>query len=123
MRPAGKAQKRRNMPIFQGFATQPDGMQRRSKCKVIYLQALSAIVKRKQLNADEALAALKLTKAIAVKLVCPDISRSLEIALKFNIYAYDAYFLQCALSLSCPLLTLDRRMQNVARKLNITILE
>ncbi len=38
---AGKAQKRRNMPIFQDFATQPDKIQRRSKCKVIYLQALS----------------------------------------------------------------------------------
>lgn len=85
--------------------------------------ALSAIVKRKQLTADEARTALQLARAIPVKLVHPDISKSLEIALKFNIYAYDAYFLQCALSQSCPLLTLDRRMQDVARQLNITVLE
>ncbi len=85
--------------------------------------ALSAIVKRKQLLADEALTALQLARAIPVKLVQPDIAKSVEIALKFNIYAYDAYFLQCALSLGCPLLTLDRRMQDVARQLSITVLE
>jgi predicted nucleic acid-binding protein len=85
--------------------------------------ALSAIVKRKRLTADEALTALQLARAIPVKLVQPDISKSLEIALKFKIYAYDAYFLQCALSLGCPLLTLDQRMQDIARQLSITVLE
>ncbi len=85
--------------------------------------ALSAIVKRKQLSADEALNALQLAQSIPVKLVHPDISKSLEIALKFNIYAYDAYFLQCALSLGYPLLTLDRRMKDIAYRLGITVLE
>ena len=84
--------------------------------------ALSAIVKRKQLTADEALTALQLSQAIPVRLVSPDIGKSLEIAFTFNIYAYDAYFLQCALSIGCPLLTLDKRMQGVARQLNITVL-
>jgi len=76
--------------------------------------ALSSIVKRKQMTADEALTALQLVRAIPVRLISPDISKSLKIALTFNIYAYDAYFLQCALSLGCPLLTLDRRMQDIA---------
>lgn len=85
--------------------------------------ALSAIVKRKQLTADEAMTALQLARAIPVKLVHPDINKSLEIALKYNTYAYDAYFLQCALSIGCPLLTLDKRMQDIANQLSITVLE
>ncbi len=85
--------------------------------------ALSAMVKRKQLDADEALAALQVARAIPVKLVSADIQKSLELASSFNIYAYDAYFLQSALSLGYPLLTLDKGMQYVARQLSITILE
>jgi len=65
--------------------------------------ALSAIVKRKQLTTEQALQAIELADAIPVRLVQPDIKSSLELALKFNIYAYDAYFLQAALSLNCPL--------------------
>jgi len=58
-----------------------------------------------------------------VSLVSIDIQKALELALKYNIYAYDAFFLQCAQSLSCPLITLDKRMKQVARDLNIKLLE
>ena len=85
--------------------------------------ALSAIVKRKQLTTEQALKAIKLADAIPVRLVQPDIKSSLEIALRFNIYAYDAYFLQTALSLNCPLLTLDKKMKEVAKQLNLVVLE
>ena len=37
--------------------------------------------------------------------------------------AYDACFLECALRLRCPLLTLDRRMKTVAREIGIQIME
>ncbi len=85
--------------------------------------ALSAIVKRKQLTQNEAMQAIELAQAIPVRLVQVDINKALELALKFNIYAYDAYFLQCALSLNCPLLTLDKKMKEVAKQLNIVVLE
>jgi predicted nucleic acid-binding protein len=85
--------------------------------------ALSAIVKRKQLTIEQALQAIELADAIPVRLVQPDIKSSLELALRFNIYAYDAYFLQSALSLNCPLLTLDKKMKEVAKQLNIVVLE
>lgn len=85
--------------------------------------ALSAIVKRKQLTSKEAVKAFELTDAIKVRLVKPDIKRALEIALQFNIYAYDAYYLQVALSLDCPLMTIDKKMQDVAKQLNISIKE
>ena len=85
--------------------------------------ALSAIVKRKQLTTEQALRAIELADAIPVRLIQPDIKSALELALRFNIYAYDAYFLQAALSLNCPLLTLDKKMKEVAKQLNIVVLE
>ncbi|BBE11012.1 twitching motility protein PilT [Halorhodospira halochloris] len=85
--------------------------------------ALSAMVKRRQLSYSEALEAEKSVRRIPVRLVSTDIRSSLQLALDQDIYAYDAYFLQCAQALSCPLLTLDRRMRQVARELGIRVLE
>ncbi|MCG5538850.1 type II toxin-antitoxin system VapC family toxin [Halorhodospira sp. 9622] len=85
--------------------------------------ALSAMVKRRQLSYSEALEAEKSVRQIPVRLVSTDIRSSLQLALDQDIYAYDAYFLQCAQALSCPLLTLDRRMRQVARELGIRVLE
>ena len=85
--------------------------------------ALSSMVKRKQLSHDEAFAVQERASFIPVRLVSVDIQQALKLALDFNIYAYDAYFLQCAKSLSRPLLTLDKRMKQVAAKLNIEVLE
>jgi predicted nucleic acid-binding protein len=85
--------------------------------------ALSAMVKRKQLTHDEALSAFRITKLIPVRVVAVDIHQALKLAFEFNIYAYDAYFLQCANALSCPLITLDKRMKKTAIDLNIELLE
>jgi predicted nucleic acid-binding protein len=84
--------------------------------------ALSSMVKRKQLTRNEALSAQKRVGLISVRLVSIDIHQALKLAFDFNIYAYDAYFLQCAKSLSRPLLTLDERMKQVAVKLNIDVM-
>lgn len=85
--------------------------------------ALSAMIKRKQLTKDEALEALITANKIPVRLVNIDIQAALKLAIEFNIYAYDAYFLQCAKSLSFPLLTLDKKMKQVASELNIKVME
>lgn len=85
--------------------------------------ALSAMVKRNQLTKDEALLAFEGIKSIPVRLVSIDIQQALKLALAYNIYAYDAYFLQCAKQLSCPLITLDKRMKQVAYDLNIEVVE
>ena len=85
--------------------------------------ALSAMVKRKQLTHHEALLAFEAVSTIPVRLVAPDIRHALKLALKYNIYAYDAYFLQCAIHWACPLITLDTRMKQVAHDLNIEVLE
>jgi predicted nucleic acid-binding protein len=85
--------------------------------------ALSAMVKRKKITQAEALKAEKASGLIPVRLVSVDIHASLKMAAEQNIYAYDAYFLLCARLYSLPLLTLDKRMQQVARELGIQVLE
>ncbi|PCI42924.1 MAG: VapC toxin family PIN domain ribonuclease [Proteobacteria bacterium] len=85
--------------------------------------ALSAMVKRKNLTKDEALAAFEGVASIPVRLLSVDIKQALKIALDYNIYAYDAYFLQCAKQLSYPLITLDKKMKQVAYDLKIEVVE
>lgn len=85
--------------------------------------ALSAMVKRGKLTESEALEAEKSVRRIPIRLVSVDIHGSLQLALEHDIYAYDAYFLHCAQAFSCPLITLDRRMKQVATRLGIKVLE
>ena len=85
--------------------------------------ALSAMSKRNRITYDAALSALETAALIPVRLVPIDIQQALKLAIEFDIYAYDAYFLQCAKSLSSPLITLDKGMKQVATKLNIKLLE
>ena len=81
------------------------------------------MVKRKQISKKEALSVFEITREIPVRLIAVDIHKALDIAMRFNIYAYDAYFVQAAQSMACPILTLDKRMKEVAEKLNISLLE
>ena len=86
--------------------------------------ALSAMIKRRQISKAEALVAEKAANLIPpVRLVSIDIQKALELAIEHNIYAYDAYFLICAKSLSQPLMSLDKRMKQIARDLGINIVE
>ncbi len=85
--------------------------------------ALSAMVKRKRITKKEALSAQNRANSIPVRLVNIDTYQALKLAIKYDIYAYDAYFLQGAKTLSHPLITLDKRMKQVANELNIELLE
>ncbi|MGN8197060.1 type II toxin-antitoxin system VapC family toxin [Salinisphaera sp. RV14] len=85
--------------------------------------ALSAMVKRRQIDAPEADEVYRVTQRIPVRLLAVDIPEALRLAVQFDIYAYDAYFLVAARSAACPLITLDKRMKQVAVDLGITVLE
>jgi len=65
----------------------------------------------------------QITLAIPVELVDVDFEAALTIVAEHGIYAYDAYYLECAASLKCPLLTLDRTMKRVARTMGLPLLE
>ena len=85
--------------------------------------ALSAMTRRGRISKVEALAAEKAANLIPVRLVSIDIQKALELAIEYNIYAYDAYFLFCAQSLTQSLMSLDKRMKQVAHDLGINVLE
>ena len=85
--------------------------------------ALTAMMEKKVLKKEEVAAAWEIAQRIPVDLRRTDIKSALNLAIRFNIYAYDAYFLECAVNLRSPLLTLDLGMQKVARQIGITILE
>jgi len=85
--------------------------------------ALTAMVKKRVLDPNEIISAWYAVQTIPVELRRVDIQAALGLAVQFNIYAYDAYFIECAVSLRCPILTLDHRMKMVARDVGIRILE
>jgi len=85
--------------------------------------ALSAMIKRDRLSLEQALAAHEAFLRISVRLVACDIRSALKLSKTLGIYAYDAYFLVSAQRLDCPLITLDRRMRQVAQELGIALLE
>ena len=85
--------------------------------------ALVALKKRGRLNEREILRAFDLTQRIAVRLVSVKIHEAIKIALQFKIYAYDAYYLQCCIENKLPLISLDDRMCEIGRKLEIKVVE
>jgi len=48
---------------------------------------------------------------------------ALKLSKQSDMYAYDAYLLDCAIRYKAPLLTLDLRLKASAQKLNIETLE
>ena len=85
--------------------------------------ALIAMKKKGRLNNREILRAFDITQRIAVRLVPVRMRDALRMALRFNIYAYDAYYLQCCIENRLPLISLDDRMCDIARGIGITVME
>lgn len=85
--------------------------------------ALSALVKRKVMAASQVPAIWGTMDAMPVELASIDIRAATMLAGRLGIYAYDAYFLQCALEARIPLLTLDGGMKRVAGALKIPVVE
>jgi predicted nucleic acid-binding protein len=85
--------------------------------------ALSSLVKRKRFPSSRIIDVWNIISKIPVELIGVDIQAAITLAGQFKIYAYDAYFLQCALQLRCPLLTLDRGMRRIAKTLDIPTVE
>lgn len=85
--------------------------------------ALSAMNKQKKLSEDEILECFSIFQQIPVRLIETEVKSALEIAIKHNIYAYDAYYLEVAKRLKIPMLTLDNKMIEISKKMKITTLE
>lgn len=85
--------------------------------------ALITVKRKGRLNDREILRAFDLSQRIAVRLVSVKIHDAMKIALRFNIYAYDAYYLQCCIENKLPLISLDDRMCDIAGNLGIKVVE
>ncbi|MDA8091471.1 MAG: type II toxin-antitoxin system VapC family toxin [Nitrospiraceae bacterium] len=85
--------------------------------------ALIAVKKKGRLTEREILRAFDISQRIAVKLVPVKIHDAMKLAIRFNIYAYDAYYLQCCIENKLALLSLDGRMCDIAKSLGIKVLE
>ncbi len=85
--------------------------------------AFSAMFKRRKSSIKLAKKALKEYKKIPIKFIDAPLDKTLEISHTQNIYAYDAYLIQCAQQTSTSLLTLDNQLKITAEKMGINILE
>ena len=84
--------------------------------------ALTRLKKRQILTEKQIINAFDDFLRIPLRLLEVDIKNALEIACKYSIYAYDAYYLEMAYRLSLPLLTLDFPMKKIALDINLKIL-
>jgi predicted nucleic acid-binding protein len=85
--------------------------------------AFSAMFKQNRLTLDEAQKGLSIFGSIPLRYVEPDFANALQLSKTINMYAYDAYILDCAIRYKSPLLTLDRKLISAAQSINVETLE
>ena len=85
--------------------------------------AFSAMLKQRRLRVEKAQRAMTIFNTIPIRYVSVDMNDALSCADQTGMYAYDAYFLDCAARHAAPLLTLDGALQRAARKVGVTLVE
>ena len=84
--------------------------------------AFTAMVKQRRIDVEDARKGLEIFDSIPLRYVHTDMANALSIAAREGIYAYDAYFLDCAVRYRAPLLTLDRQLKRAAERLGVKLL-
>ena len=85
--------------------------------------AFSAMFKQNRITLKEAQKGLAIFQSIPLRYVDADFYNVLKLSRNTRMYAYDAYFLDCAIRRKAPLLTLDQNLKTAAKCLNIETLE
>ena len=85
--------------------------------------AFSAMFKRNRLSLEEAKKGISIFDSIPIRYIETDFISVLNISKRAAMYAYDAYFLDCALRQKALLLTLDRRLKASAQDFKIDTME
>jgi predicted nucleic acid-binding protein len=83
--------------------------------------SLSAMFKRRRITLAEATGAIDLYEAMPLQFRRVDLKSSVELSHRLNIYAYDAFMIQCAVECASPLLTLDSGLITAAQAVGIGI--
>lgn len=85
--------------------------------------AFSAMIKRKRISLKQAFTAIDAYQKIPVRFSDIELDTALEISARLKVYAYDAYFIGCALKHKYPLITLDRSLLEVAKRAGANVKE
>lgn len=85
--------------------------------------AFSAMMKQRRLTLDDAQEGVRVFNSVPIRYVKVDMDNALAMAKRESMYAYDAYFLDCASRHATPLLTLDRKLMRAAHNIGIHLLE
>ncbi len=85
--------------------------------------ALTSAMRRNRIAPETARRALAAYEEIPIRFLDVDLDRSLSVAAEHRIYAYDAYFIVCALSMAAPLLTIDQLLARVAGSAGVDLVE
>ena len=83
--------------------------------------ALSALVKKSSIVSKQAVEAYHEFEKVPLALIAPEFDQSLLLACSEEIYAYDAFYLFCAKKLGVPLLTLDKKLIEVAKECSVEV--
>ena len=85
--------------------------------------AFSSMFKSQRLGIRKVQKALSVYSGIPIKFIDVPLQATLEISKAQNIYAYDAYLIQCAQQTGTSLLTLDNGLKLVAQQVGVHVLE
>ena len=85
--------------------------------------AFTAMIKRRRIEIADAQKGLEIFRSIPIRYVEIDLGKAVTIAAELNIYAYDAYFLECAARCGAPLLTLDRPLKRAADSFGLRLVD
>lgn len=85
--------------------------------------AFSAMLKRQRITIQQASKAVSLYEKIPLRFINVELDLALELCATYKIYAYDAYFIACAMQMQQSLLSLDQRLLDIAKQCGIKIIE
>ncbi|TFH14387.1 MAG: PIN domain-containing protein [Lentisphaerales bacterium] len=85
--------------------------------------AFTSMLKQHRLSLKEAKQGLSIFQSVPIRYLAVDLENAVSIAHANNLYAYDAYFLDCAARHAAPLLTLDRPLKTAADTIGVHVLE
>lgn len=84
--------------------------------------SLSKWLKRNLMTKEAAIKCFELYRKLPIALLDVDFETSLSYAADEKHYAYDMYYLECALRTGCPLLTYDEDLSKIAKKRGVVCL-
>lgn len=84
--------------------------------------SLTACLKRRRINNEQAIFAYKQFEMIPIRFIEPDIKTAIQIAAEENCYAYDMFYVTCALDTGLSLYSLDNGLVNIAKKRGVKCL-